>query len=137
MALQYQESELKTKRSKIVIETEESRALRAMREFRQWSVRDVGDAMSVSHSLVYQYESGRADVTNSYVETFLNALSFSKYDWEMFKNKGESLEKIRLSCFEIIYGMTPENIIKLKNFLDGFKSVFFLCAGKYIFDVGI
>lgn len=70
-----------SKRNQIIKETAESLALKELRNHSGLSARKLAEQMKVSHTRVYQMESGREDITEEYIEKFLEAVQVSRVDW--------------------------------------------------------
>jgi transcriptional regulator with XRE-family HTH domain len=76
--------------------------LKAMREFRQVSLRKMGDLMGVSFSTVAQMEKGRANISSEYKNKFLLVLGYSLQDWKQFSKGENKNEEVRQKCIEIL-----------------------------------
>lgn len=70
------------KRNKFVKETPESKALKSLRLKNGYSLQQISNLVGLSKTRVSQMESGRDDVSNSYVALFIKALKLSYEDWE-------------------------------------------------------
>ncbi len=112
---------MKEKRCLISIETEESKALRAMREFRGVSVRKLSEKLKLSHSAVHQFETGRANIPDEYIQRFLSVLSFSKRDWDLFLNEKHEFDELKQKCLSLVHEMEPSHFKKIYQLLLDFK----------------
>jgi transcriptional regulator with XRE-family HTH domain len=92
------------KRTKLVIETPESKTLKKIRLKREISLQKLADKMEVSKSLVHQAESGRADISDEYLKKVLWALDYSFSDFEFLASKRpkEIDSGFRKKCLSII-----------------------------------
>ena len=88
-----------------------------MREFRGVSVRKLAGEMGISHASVHQFETGRADFTQVYLEKFLKALGYSIEEWEMFLSNDEDIEGLKAKCFEILNSASPSRIKEIYRIL--------------------
>ncbi len=112
---------MKEKRCLISIETNESMALKAMREFRGVSVRKLSEKLKLSHSAVHQFETGRANIPDEYIQRFLSVLSFSKRDWNLFLSERHELDGIKQKCLCLVHEMEPSHFKKIYQLLLEFK----------------
>ncbi|MFP5491417.1 MAG: helix-turn-helix domain-containing protein [Bacteriovoracia bacterium] len=108
---------MKKRRADYVLETSETKALRAMREYRGISVRELGDLLKKSHTSIHSLENGKANVEASYVDAFLAALNFTRRDWETFKKAGEKIDELRHDCLRLLYEAHPERISAIHTFI--------------------
>jgi len=106
-----------SKRCLKIVETKESKALKAMREFRGRSVRRLADELGMSHAAVHQLECGRADLTQSYLNKFLNCLGFSTSDWHLFTKDDEGIEDLRCKCIEVLHAIQPTKLRQIYKFI--------------------
>jgi transcriptional regulator with XRE-family HTH domain len=99
------------KRNKFVKETSESKALRSLRLKSDYSLQQIASLVGLSKTRVSQMESGREDVSNSYIELFIKALKISYQDWEFEiekEDKGDN--KLREQCHEIVGQIKSEKL---------------------------
>ncbi len=66
-----------SKRNQIVITTPESKALKALREKSELSLRKLGERLNVSSTRVHQYELGKENITEAYIKSFLQVTNIS------------------------------------------------------------
>ena len=108
------------KRDKKVIQTPESKALKKLRTSKGVSVRKLSERIKISHTRVGYYEQGRADVTEEYVEKFLQALELSYEDWNFYLGKNDKSESLRDECHDLLEKIEPSKIDIVLRFLKGF-----------------
>lgn len=106
-----------TKRCLQIKETKESKALKAMREFRGKSVRELATVLGISHASVHQFESGRADITDEYRNRFLTNLGFTQDEWGMFLEDEQNIEAIRGRCQRFLHDSCPLKLKKIYNYI--------------------
>jgi transcriptional regulator with XRE-family HTH domain len=92
-----------SKRSRIVMKTNEAEALRKLRELRSLSVRKAAERLGISHTLVNHLELGRANISRKYIHHFLKTFNFSEEEWTILmggttKNKKLENEVILRAC---------------------------------------
>lgn len=108
-----------SKRNSIVMMTKEAEALKLLRIKSDKSLRKIADLMNLSFVRVHQMESGRENITDSYIENFLGALELNWEDWDnQFAVKDEfyvlrqkchdRLDQIELSKLELIYSLLAQ-----------------------------
>lgn len=112
------------KRTKLVIETASSKALKELRIKREISLQKLADKMGVSKSLVHQVECGRADISDEYLKKVLYALDYSYSDFKFLagRRRKENDSGFREKCLEIIEGLEESKMESLFNLLDSFHS---------------
>lgn len=106
-----------TKRCLQVKETKESKALKAMREFRGKSVRELATVLEISHASVHQFETGRADITDEYRNRFLTCLGFTQTEWGMFLEDEQNIEAIRSRCLRLLHEINPAKLNRVYDFI--------------------
>lgn len=114
---------MKGKRCYISIETKESKALKAMREFRGVSVRKLSEKLQMSHSAVHQLESGRANIQDEYIQKFLAALGFTRSDLNLFLSEKHEFDELKQKCLCLVHEMEPAHFKKIYQLLQDFKKV--------------
>ena len=109
------------KRSRLKIESKESKALKKLRLFLGLSQREMARRLNVNPTLVNHTENGRAYISPDYITHFLNSLSISKNDWnELLNGKDKNLSK-RDECKKIIDELSIEKLDVVCNFLVSFR----------------
>ena len=108
---------MKKRRASFIKETPEMLALKAMREYRGLSIRTLAGQLKRSHTAIHLLEIGKADITPTYVELFLEALKFSRNDWETFKQAGRRIDELRHDCLRLLYETHPERISAIHTFI--------------------
>ena len=108
-----------SRRNKIVLESPESKALKDMRTKREMSLQKMADALSVSKQLVHLIESGRANVSDEYIDKCLAALDYSRNDFELLvsrqaNKKGPSL---RQRCHDKLDKIENSKLEKIFDYL--------------------
>src|SRR5690606_3548177 len=103
------------KRTKIINVTKESKALKQIRMMKGLSVRKVADLLNVSHTLVSHLELGRANINESYIDKFLDALELSREDWTIAIGGGKKAQiqakaKITEDCFKKLKGLPEDKL---------------------------
>lgn len=106
-------------RSNFVFVTKESQALKDLRFRLGFSLVRTSDLMKLSFVLIHQMESGREDITDSYIELFLNSLEINREEWlhqltindekALLLNKCQArLNSLNAYQLEQIYGLLCE-----------------------------
>ena len=110
------------KRTKLVIETASSKALKELRIKREISLQKLADKMGVSKSLVHQVEYGRADISDEYLKKVLCALDFSFSDFEILagKRRKKNDSGFREKCLAIMEELEESKIESLFILLSKF-----------------
>lgn len=90
------------KRNRKIELSPEANALKKMREFRNYSLRGVGDLLGVSFTTVSRMENGRAKMHGEYLSSFLRALEFSQEDFNCFIKGKFKDDSLRHKCMELI-----------------------------------
>jgi len=105
------------KRSRLKIESKESKALKKLRLFSGLSQREMARRHGVNPTLVNHTENGRAYISPDYITHFLNSLRISKNEWnELLKGKDKNLSK-RDECKKIIDELSIEKLDVAHSFL--------------------
>jgi len=90
------------KRSRYKKETQESKALKLLREKKGLSQREAARMIGVPQTVVSHAENGRAYVRDEYVEGFLSSLSYKWEDWDLYVKKSVSDDEIRDKCKDLL-----------------------------------
>ncbi|MCM2348381.1 MAG: helix-turn-helix transcriptional regulator [Bacteriovoracaceae bacterium] len=98
------------KRTKIINVTKESQALKQMRMMKGLSVRKVAELLNVSHTLVSHLELGRANISEAYLDKFLDVLDLSWEDWNITIGSGKKAQT------QAKTKITEDCLKKLKDF---------------------
>ena len=106
-----------SKRNEIVLQTEESKALKALREKGDLSIRKVADLMGISKTRVSQMESGRDNIPKEYIAKFLQALELSWQDWAYHIGKRDKKYTLREQCNEVLASLEPSKLEKAYELL--------------------
>lgn len=93
-------------------EKSDQEVMKELRLFREFSYRDVGRAMGISHSRVQQLEQGKNPLTEDMKAKFLDAISISLEDWNLLKQGASNVYEVKLECIQRIYEMNPAQLIK-------------------------
>ena len=101
------------KRNRKIELSQEAIALKKMREFRNLSVRSVGDLLGVSFTTVSHMENGRAEIHGEYLNSFLRALEFNCEDWNCFVKGKFKEDGLRQKCLELVQTIEPSKLEKL------------------------
>lgn len=115
------------RRTKIIKVTKESKALKQMRIMKGFSVRKVADLLNVSHTLVSHLELGRANISEAYLDKFLDALDLSWEDWNIALGGGKKAQtqvkaKIAEDCFKKLKGLPEDKLMLLNSILNGMQT---------------
>jgi len=108
------------RRSGIKKETKESMALKKMRKATGLAQRKAALKIGVNQSMVNHCENGRAEISEDYLEKFLEGLNFSREDFEKYREGQESELDLRSKCKEMIDNLDQEKINILYNLLVNF-----------------
>lgn len=101
------------KRNRKIELSQEAIALKKMREFRNLSVRSVGDLLGVSFTTVSHMENERAEIHGEYLNSFLSALEFNTEDYKCFVKGKFKDDSLRQKCLELIDTLEPSKLEKL------------------------
>lgn len=101
------------KRNRKIELSPEAIALKKMRVFRNYSLRNVGDLLGVSFTTVRHMENGRAEIHGEYLKNFLEGLEFSAEDFNCFVKGKLKDEGLRLKCFKLIENIEPSKLEKV------------------------
>ena len=112
-----------SKRSRIIKVSKESNALKRLRILKGLSVRKAADALNISPTLVSHIELGRANISKTYIENFLNTLGFSREDWEMSLGGEKKLktivkDKLPQDLIKKISGLSEENLNLVQSIIN-------------------
>ena len=112
------------RRTRIICITRESKALKQLRLMKGLSVRKLADRLGVSHTLVSHLELGRANISKSYVDQFLQALVFSRDDWRLAlggerSSQSMARNKLNKDCMAKIEELPEEKLKLLHSILSG------------------
>jgi transcriptional regulator with XRE-family HTH domain len=101
-------------------EKSDQEVMNELRLFREFSYRDVGRAMGISHSRVQQLELGKNPLTEAMKTKFLNAICVSLDDWNLLKQGASNVSEVKLECIQRIYELNPAQLVRcvllLRNF---------------------
>lgn len=101
------------KRNRKIELSKEAIALKRMREFRNLSVRKLGDLLSVSFTTVSHMENGRAEIHSEYLNSFLRTLEFGIEDWECFVRGKFKDDSLRQRCLDLVKEIEPSKLEKI------------------------
>jgi transcriptional regulator with XRE-family HTH domain len=94
------------------VERTDQEVMRELRLFREFSYRDVGTLMSISHSRVQQLEQDKKPLSEEMKSKFLAAIKLSRDDWDLLKGGAENVAEVKLECIQRIYKLSPQELIK-------------------------
>lgn len=114
------------KRNRKIELSKEAIALKRMREFRNLSVRKLGDLLGVSFTTVSHMENGRAEIHPTYLVSFLEVLKFSDEDFKSFTKEKRIDENLRLKCFKTIENVEHSKLEKIYAVLSVLSIIFFV-----------
>lgn len=114
------------KRNRKIELSKEAIALKRMREFRNLSVRKLGERLGVSFTTVSHMENGRAEIHSAYLNSFLKELNFTDQDFKSFLKVKLKDENIRLKCFKLIENIEPSKLEKIYSLLSVLSIAIFL-----------
>lgn len=114
------------KRNRKIELSKEAIALKRMREFRNLSVRKLGDLLGVSFTTVSHMENGRAEIHPAYLVSFLEVLEFSDEDFKSFMKGRLKDENLRLKCFKLIENLEPSKLEKVYAVLSVLSVLIFI-----------
>lgn len=109
-----------SKRNKIIIETTESEALKALRLESGLSLRKLAEVMNYSFARVHQMETGREDISSEYIQKFLEGIDISWSDWKNYLGERDEYYEIRLSCHELLDKVNGEKLDLVLGLLGNF-----------------
>jgi transcriptional regulator with XRE-family HTH domain len=91
-----------SKRNQTIKETKESKALKALRIKADLGIRKLAQKMNYSHTRVHQFETGREDITDVYIQIFLEATGFNHEDWSARIGVNKCEFNLRSQCLELL-----------------------------------
>ncbi len=106
-----------SRRNKLVIESLESKALKALRKNSGLTLRELAEKMGISRSRVSQMELGRDEISKEYIEKFLEALNLSLRDWEVLFYKEDNCLELRNECKEMIDNLSVDDLVLINKLL--------------------
>jgi transcriptional regulator with XRE-family HTH domain len=101
------------KRNRKIELSKEAIALKKMGEFRNLSVRSVGDLLGVSFTTVSHMENGRAEIHGEYLNSFLAALEYNADNFDCFVKGNFKDDSLRQKCLELLQTIEPSKLEKL------------------------
>jgi len=104
-------------RNKLIIESAESKALKALRLKGGLGIRKLAERMNYSHTRVHQMESGRDDISKEYIFKFLEALDLSWQDWIFQLEKRDKNYDLRDRCLDLLNRLEPSKLMKAYEFI--------------------
>jgi transcriptional regulator with XRE-family HTH domain len=100
-----------SKRSDQIIETAQSRALKALRLERGVSIRKLAEQVGLSPMRVQQLESGRGNIQAAYIDQFCEVLSVTDKEWEEFlESLVDEKVELRRQCRELVELVQEEQL---------------------------
>lgn len=115
-----------SKRNKKIIVTKEARALKKLRVESGLSLRKLADMMELSFTRVHQMESGREDISEEYLDSFLNMIGITKSTWDKEFGKSNLNNDILDECLSIIKKMDKRNLEVILSLLRKFCFIFYI-----------
>ena len=91
-----------SKRNQIIKATKESKALKALRIIAGLGIRKLAQKMNYSPTRVHQFEAGREDITDAYIQIFLEATGFNYKDWSTRVGDNKCVFNLRDQCLELL-----------------------------------
>lgn len=115
------------RRTKVIKVTKESKALKQLRMMKGLSVRKLANLLNVSHTLVSHLELGRANITEAYIEKFLEAVALSLEDWNVAlgggkKAQNQARSRITDDCLKKLKDLPEDKLRILNSILNGMSS---------------
>lgn len=107
-------------RSNNILLSKESLALKDLRIKSGFSLLKTSNLMNLSFVLIHNMESGRDDVTSSYVDIFLDSLDLSREDWQHQLKINDEAYSLRKGCLEILNELNLFQLKKVDKFLKKF-----------------
>lgn len=108
------------KRTKLKIETQESRALKRMRMARGLSLKKAARKMKIHDTVINHYENGRANVTEGYIKKFLNGMDYTQEDWIDFLQGKTTIFDLREECVVLIKKLDGDKLKAIHTMLANF-----------------
>jgi transcriptional regulator with XRE-family HTH domain len=99
-----------SKRNNIVIQTQESKALKAFRIRAGVSLRKLSELMDLSKTRIHQMEIGRDEISEDYIEHFLLGLGLSISDWKLEVGEKDNFFKLREECHSLLNGIDKDKL---------------------------
>ena len=110
------------------VERTDQEVMRELRLFREFSYRDVGTLMSISHSRVQQLEQDKKPLSEEMKSKFLAAIKLSQDDWNLLKGSSDNVAEVKLECIQRIYKLGPQELIKCALILRNLSLVILICS---------
>lgn len=101
-----------SKRNQIISEGPESKALKELRLKAGLGIRKLAERMNYSHTRVHQLESGRDDISDEYIQCFLDATGYSLEDWKYELKGSDPFNELRGKCHEALE-LVDQNKLKM------------------------
>ncbi len=110
-----------SKRNQIIKETKESKALKVLRIKADFGIRKLAQKMNYSHTRVHQFETGREDINETYIQMFLDTTGYSLYEWNIEVGAGSTTYSLRDQCHDLLDGIDIEKLKLVYGLLDTCK----------------
>ena len=99
-----------SKRNQIIKETKESKALKTLRIKADLGIRKLAQKMNYSHTRVHQFETGRENINEAYIQIFLEATGFTGEVWSNIVGAGKESCSVRTKCQSILIGLESDKL---------------------------
>lgn len=109
-----------SKRNKITIITPESEALKRLRYKSDLSLRELSERMSYSFSRIYQIESGKENISETYIKKFLSTLEISWDEWNLEIQGHDEFHELRQKCKKLVDEIELKKLELLSRLLENF-----------------
>lgn len=109
-----------SKRNQIIKETKESKALKALRIKADLGIRKLAQRMNYSHTRIHQFESGRENINEAYIQIFLEAAGYSLYEWNIEVGAGSTAYSLRDQCHDLLDSIDIEKLELVYGLLKNF-----------------
>jgi transcriptional regulator with XRE-family HTH domain len=109
-----------SKRNQIIKINAKSKALKELRLKAGLGIRKLAERMNYSHTRVHQMESGRDEISASYVDCFLKATGFSREAWLCEVRGEDSFDELRDKCHEALDSIDSSKLKMIYELLTSF-----------------
>jgi transcriptional regulator with XRE-family HTH domain len=106
-----------SKRNQIIKETKESKALKALRIKADLGIRKLAQKMNYSHTRVHQFETGRENINEAYIQIFLEATGFSRDQWQKEAGYAGEFSNLRDQCHDLLQQVNYNKLELIYNLL--------------------
>ncbi len=109
-----------SKRNQKIKLTKEAKALKRMRVESNLSLRKLGDRMNLSFTRIHQMESGREDISQEYIDLFLEAIGKNRCVWKKYLGSPPPVLSLREKCQRVLENVEDDKLEIIYGILSSF-----------------